>query len=76
MIPEPWMTGANCATTDGDAFFPNKGESSTAARKVCAACDVREACLQWALAKPVSEDWGVAGGTTEFQRKKLRKERA
>ena len=45
------MAGAAlCAQTDPEAFFPEKGGSTRAAKKVCLSCDVRVGCFEYALA--------------------------
>lgn len=67
--PEPWMDGAVCAQTDPDSFFPEKGEPVKDAKKVCLGCDVRDECLAYALRN--NERFGVWGGLTERQRRKL-----
>lgn len=67
---------AVCAQTDPDAFYAEKGDwmSTRMAKRVCAACPVRERCLEVALARGES---GVWGGTTEHQRRKMiRQQRA
>lgn len=70
---EPWMAGAVCAQTDPDAFFPEKGGSTKEAKRVCLGCPVRETCLDWALAR--KEWFGVYGGKSERERRKILKER-
>lgn len=44
-----WQDRALCAQSDGDAWFPEKGERNTIARRVCAACPVRPSCLDYAM---------------------------
>jgi WhiB family redox-sensing transcriptional regulator len=63
------MSRALCAQTDPEAFFPDKGESTRPAKKVCAACPVRPPCLDWALA--TREPHGVWGGLSERERRGL-----
>lgn len=58
-----------CAQTDPEVFFPDKGGSTQAAKRVCAACPVRAACLQHALAH--REQHGVWGGLSTNQRRHL-----
>lgn len=65
------MEGANCATTGGDAFFPDKGGSTRDAKRVCANCDIRDACLEYALDH--DERFGVWGGLSERERRQIRK---
>lgn len=67
---ETWMTGALCAQTDPEVFFPAKGDSLRPARRTCMACDVRPDCLDYALARPELE--GIWGGTTYRERRAIR----
>jgi len=71
---EQWMDAANCATSDPDAFFPEKGGDVYAPKRVCAACGVRAQCLQYALDR--GERFGVWGGLTANERTRLRKKDA
>ena len=72
-----WRDLAACTSTDPEAFFPEKiDENAMAAKRVCARCDVRAECLEFALAMPVTEDWGIWGGMSANSRRKLRKRRA
>ena len=68
--PEPWMQDALCAQVDGDIFFPEKGGSGYAAKAVCAACDVRAQCLEYALR--TNQTHGIWAGTTEPERRRMR----
>lgn len=70
---QPWMDGAVCAQTDPESFFPEKGCSTREAKRVCLGCDVREQCLEWALAN--GERFGIFGGTSERERRKIEKQR-
>lgn len=67
-----WMVDALCAQTDPEVFFPEQGGSTRAAKAVCAACPVRDECLAYALER--REQHGVWGGTTELERRRLRRE--
>jgi hypothetical protein len=60
-----------CREVDADMFYIDKGENHKIqqARTICGRCDVREACLEWALEH--GERYGIWGGTTENQRRKL-----
>lgn len=62
-----------CAETDPEAFFPDKGSSPQDAKRICARCDVREECLEWALAH--DEKYGVWGGMSERELRKMRSAR-
>ena len=66
-----WQVDALCAQTDPEAFFPEKGGSTRDAKKVCAACTVRSECLDYALGN--DERFGIWGGLSERERRKLRK---
>ncbi|MGG5174011.1 WhiB family transcriptional regulator [Pseudarthrobacter sp. J1763] len=66
-----WQADALCAQTDPEAFFPEKGGSTRDAKKVCGACNVRQQCLEYALAN--DERFGIWGGMSERERRKLRK---
>ena len=68
----PWQERALCAQTDPEAFFPEKGGSTREAKKVCVGCDVRSECLEYALAK--DERFGIWGGLSERERRKLKKQ--
>lgn len=64
-----WRDLALCAQTDPEIFYPEKGESSRPAKKVCAGCEVRAECLQDALDN--RERFGVRGGLSERERRDL-----
>jgi WhiB family redox-sensing transcriptional regulator len=72
--PVEWQANARCAEVDPEIFFPERGGSSKAARAVCAQCEVRDKCLEYALNN--KEQFGIWGGTSERERRRLRKERA
>ena len=67
----PWQEEALCAQTDPEAFFPEKGGSTREAKKVCVGCEVRSECLEYALAN--DERFGIWGGLSERERRKLKK---
>lgn len=60
------MDLALCAQTDPEAFFPEKGQSPNAAKKVCASCPVVEQCLTYANRNGFS--YGIWGGRTRSER--------
>ncbi|MDI3330395.1 MAG: WhiB family transcriptional regulator [Micrococcus sp.] len=66
-----WQIDALCAQTDPEAFFPEKGGSTRDAKKVCSACTVRSECLEYALGN--DERFGIWGGLSERERRRLRK---
>jgi len=66
-----WQERALCAQTDPEAFFPEKGGSTREAKRVCLTCDVRGECLEYALSN--DERFGIWGGLSERERRKLKK---
>jgi WhiB family redox-sensing transcriptional regulator len=77
-LPEPtgWRDRAACAApgVDPELFFPAPGQHGKAAcaKRVCARCPVRDACLADALIHPPLEDHGIRGGLTARERGRLR----
>ena len=69
-----WQDRALCAQVTGDMFFPEKGEPSAAAKRVCRICEVRAECLEYALEH--DERFGVWGGMSERERRRLKREGA
>ena len=69
-----WQTRANCMGVDPDLFFPERGQSTREAKEVCRGCVVREDCLEYALAN--GEKFGIWGGMSERERRRLRRARA
>lgn len=67
-----WQSEALCAQTDPEAFFPEKGGSTRDAKRICESCDVRAQCLEYALAN--DERFGIWGGLSERERRRLKKE--
>lgn len=70
-VSEAWMGDANCATTDPDIFFPEKGDSATPARSICAACEVTAECA--AFAERTMPTHGVYAGVTARARHDARR---
>ena len=68
-LPPDWYGDALCAQVDPALLFPHKGGSVREAKKVCAACPVRETCLEYALDN--HERDGIWGGLSERQRRKV-----
>ncbi len=66
-----WMLEAKCLDADPEAFFPEKGGSTREAKRICAACPVREECLDHALAN--EERFGIWGGYSERERRRMRR---
>lgn len=73
---EDWRRSAACRDAEPDLFFPVGSTGPAigqieAAKKVCRCCDARQPCLEFALA--TNQESGVWGGTSEDERRKLRK---
>lgn len=64
-----WRDDALCAQVGGDAWYPDKGQDAARPKRVCQACPVRDACLDWAIRH--REPHGVWGGLTPRQRQRL-----
>jgi hypothetical protein len=70
-----WVEGALCAQIgDHDTFFPENHASPAEAKRICGMCEVAAECLSYALRAPYLIH-GVWGGTTERQRRELRRAR-
>lgn len=67
-----WQERALCAQTDPEAFFPEKGGSTREAKRVCTGCEVQAECLDYALAN--DERFGIWGGMSERERRRLKRE--
>ena len=67
--PDFWQDRSACYGLDPEVFFPTTEEEAGLALSYCSACSVRETCLAWALQN--GERYGVWGGTTEQQRRRL-----
>jgi WhiB family transcriptional regulator, redox-sensing transcriptional regulator len=80
--PPSWVESALCAQVGPDVFHPDKGESNSTAKRICngdpkrgiAPCPVLEPCRDWAL--ETEQTWGVYGGLSARERRKLRTEEA
>jgi WhiB family redox-sensing transcriptional regulator len=66
-----WQENALCAQTDPEAFFPEKGGSTREAKRICLGCEVKDACLEYALAN--DERFGIWGGLSERERRRLKR---
>ena len=68
---EPWMERAACAYVDAEMWFPEKGSNVKAAREICRSCPVLADCREYALNN--GERFGIWGGTSERERRKILK---
>lgn len=73
---EEWRKRAACREMEPDLFFP-VGTTGPAlvqieeSKRICSICEVRRECLEFALT--TNQESGVWGGTSEEERKILRK---
>jgi WhiB family redox-sensing transcriptional regulator len=67
------MDDAVCRQVGVREFFPEKGETSLVAKAkgVCSVCTVIAECLEYGL----NERFGIWGGTTEEERRNIRRRR-
>jgi Transcription factor WhiB len=73
-IEHAWRNLARCQYTDPEIFFPEKGGSTAPAKKICAGCEVRAKCEDYALKN--HELYGIWGGLSDRERRKLWREAA
>lgn len=71
MTPVPcttdeWMTEGECYRSNQTVFFDDPDE----ARTICATCTVKDLCAGYALTR--REKYGVWGGLTEGQRRRIK----
>jgi WhiB family transcriptional regulator, redox-sensing transcriptional regulator len=76
--PNGWATQGACRHSDPEIFFPVSRTGPAAgqvarAKAVCSRCPVRGECLEFALES--GQDSGVWGGTSEDERRTLRRRR-
>ncbi len=69
----PWAVFAACREVGDVNFFPQSKAEERAAIEICTMCPVREDCLEHALA--TNERFGIWGGTTDKERRKLARRR-
>lgn len=71
--PDSWRALAACKDSDTDIFYPGQGASCAPAKAICATCVSRAACLAFALDN--CEMFGIWGGLSERQRRRMRHDR-
>lgn len=81
LLPGPWADEAACKESPWkDAWHPNdtplaNQQATEYALEVCKTCPVRAECLAFAIKVGPSGAWGIYGGTTHDQRKRMWKAR-
>lgn len=68
-----WMLQARCRGANPSEFFPSDGVGVEEARRVCAECEVRVECLEFALRHRI--DHGIWGGCSERERRRILRRR-
>ncbi len=68
-----WQSFARCRGLDPEVFYPSEEDEGLEAKEICAACPVREACLEYSIV--ARERIGVWGGLTERERRRLVRQR-
>ena len=69
-----WTQQAACRGADTEIFYPASPDEEAEALSICATCPVRAQCLDYAIRN--RETYGIWGGTTAEQRRRIRRERA
>ncbi len=67
---EGWERFGACVGVDPDLFFPVRGGPVKQAKAVCAGCQVRAECLEFAVR--TNQTVGIWGGTSYRERRRLR----
>ena len=73
---ESWMLEGACSSMDSDLFFPigssmKAMKQANEAKAICLECPVVNECLDYAIR--TNQDSGIWGGTTEEERKSIRR---
>lgn len=68
-----WMELGECRGVDVELMFPTQGESTKAAKAMCRRCEVQAECLAYAMNN--GEKFGIWGGLSERERRRLRRGR-
>lgn len=66
-----WKAFGRCGWMDPNVFYPERGQPVRPAKRECAKCPVRLACLAYALRR--NERLGIWGGLTERERRRVRR---
>jgi len=68
-----WKAAGKCRDLPPEVFFPADGVGVEIAKRICEDCLIKEVCLEFALYN--GEKYGVWGGTSERERRKLARRR-
>ncbi len=64
-----WKALGECVDQETIVFFPKNIKGVRAAKAICNECVVKEDCLEFAIDN--REDFGIWGGTSERERRKI-----
>lgn len=73
-----WRDRATCIGRPLEQFFPDRGVSYAVIKEtkdICKSCPVQRECLEMIL-NTENDNFGIFGGTTPKERRKIRSERA
>lgn len=68
---EFWRDEAACKGMDQSIFFPERGESTDEAKRVCMGCPVKVDCAEYALT--TKQEIGIWGGLSNRQRRSIKR---
>ena len=69
-----WMSEAACLGEPPEIFFPAHDDDAELGKAICEGCPVKEDCLTYVLEHTRdATDAGVWGGTTEKERRSIRR---
>jgi WhiB family redox-sensing transcriptional regulator len=66
---DKWRLSAACRGVGTEAFFPGRGDQTSAKTDYCDRCTVTVECLSLGL----NEKFGIWGGASELKRRTLRR---
>jgi WhiB family transcriptional regulator, redox-sensing transcriptional regulator len=67
-----WRAAGACLSADPELFFPIAVKEIAKAQQICARCQVRQECLDFAM--QTGETHGIWGGTTPEERIRARRQ--
>jgi WhiB family transcriptional regulator, redox-sensing transcriptional regulator len=66
---QEWQDRAACREIPVEFFFPPAEQEADEAKAICAMCEVRQPCLEFAIQE--GERFGIWGGLTTQERRSL-----
>ncbi len=72
-LSEEWQNLARCRGRNLEIFYPQRGVRNASAKALCQDCEVKMECLEYAIAH--EERFGIWGGLSERERRKIMRER-